>query len=241
MALFLNERAIWNLAALVLLLFSIICRVMTGVALKKLAAEAENMSTTQNGQLRQCKVKFQNYYELNDGNMNVEVFVEKFMQSIRLGKCSLRMMNLVAGQLLLLFVLFCGIASCRQLAEGRTFGEVLPCYLLAFGGLYLYFALSGLLDVQGRQEALKTTIVDFLENRMGERVKSVKKDSAYLDEVEKLNQTRVWDAAQVEQKLKESTCAGETSQHVESAENMPDERELIKNAELEALLTEFLA
>lgn len=143
------------------------------------------MSATDNKLLKQCKLKFQNCYELNGGTVNVKVFVEKFMQNIRLGGCSLRLIGQLSGQFLLLSVFAEGIGACLGIVHGETLGEVLPYYLLAFLSLYLYFSISGLIDVQGKQEALKTTVMDFLENRMTGRIVSAKKDSEYLDEVEK--------------------------------------------------------
>ena len=48
--------------AALFLLFSILCRFMTGVILKRLLREAENMSATKDRTLRQCKLKFQSCY-----------------------------------------------------------------------------------------------------------------------------------------------------------------------------------
>lgn len=171
--------------AIVLLLFSILCRFITGVTLKKLAGEAENMSATNNRILKQCKVKFQSYYELNGGMMNVGVFVDKFIRSIRLGRWNLRMLNRLSGQLLMLSVFCCGLGACMGIAGGDGAGRVLPYYLLALVTLYLYFSVSNLADVDGRQQELKTNIADFLENRMTERIRSVRQDSEYLDAEER--------------------------------------------------------
>ena len=181
-----NEACtVCSTAALFLLLISILCRLMAGTFLKKLLEEAENMSVTQERRLRQCKLKFQNYYELNGGNMNVEIFVDKFLEGIRIGKCSLRMLKLISGQLLLAAEFLWGASACAALANGVTWGKIWPCYALALGGLYLFLAVSGLADLQGKSAKLKTTLVDFFSNRMEVRILSVKKDSAYLDSFEK--------------------------------------------------------
>lgn len=182
---FIKGHAFFIGVAMSFLLLSILCRFMTGVLLKKLLKEAENMSATENKLLKQCKLKFQNCYELNGGAVNVEVFVGKFMQNIKMGKCSLRLIGQLSGQMLLISVFAEGIGACIGIIHGETLGDVLPYYLLAFLSLYLYFSISGLIDVQGKQEALKTTVMDFLENRMKGRIVSVKQDSEYLDEVEK--------------------------------------------------------
>ena len=182
---FLEGHAFFTGAAIALLILSILCRFITGMLLKKLMKEAENMSVTGNRFLKQCKLKFQNCYELNGGCVNTEVFVGKMLRSVRLGKCSLGLLNFTAGQLLLLSVFADGIGACVGLAQGETLGEILPYYLLAFFSLYLFFSVSGLIDVQGRQEALKITMIDFLENGMAKRLRSVKEDTAYLEEEEK--------------------------------------------------------
>ncbi len=72
--------------------------------------------------------------------------------------------------------------------------------------------------VQARQEALKITMMDFLENRMAERTRSVKADSAYLEEEEK-----------------------KAVQEAQKAESEPEGAEKRDTRELEELLREFLA
>ena len=81
----------FTVISVVLLFLSIVCRLTTGVMLRRLAAEAENMSATRSRFLKQCKLKFQSYYELGQGVMNVGVFVDKFLQGLRVGKLNLRL------------------------------------------------------------------------------------------------------------------------------------------------------
>lgn len=243
---FIKGHAFFIGAALSFLLLSILCRFMTGVLLKKLIKEAENMSATDNKLLKQCKLKFQNCYELNGGSVNVRVFVEKFMQNVRLGKCSLRLIGQLSGQLLLLSVFAEGIGSCVGIAHGETLGEVLPYYLLAFLSLYLYFSISGLIDVPGKQDALKTSIMDFLENRMKGRIVSVKRDSEYLDEVERAARAGQQKKATAESWRQEASdkAMPEPGRQVsmdEAAEFSQRQDEKARREELEALLGEFLA
>lgn len=174
----------FTVAAVFFLSLSILCRIMEGMLLKKLIREAENMSATKNKLLKQCKLKFINCYELNNGAVNVEVFVEKFMQGIRFGRCSLRMIGIFSVQFLALSLSADAIGSLLGILYGETPGSILPYFLLAFLSLYFYFSISGVADVPGKEKALKTTIVDFLENRLAERIKSVKKDTVYLENEE---------------------------------------------------------
>ncbi|MDO4292312.1 MAG: hypothetical protein Q4C65_03675 [Eubacteriales bacterium] len=217
---FWEEHALFAGLSALLLLLSILCRFITGMQLKKLQREAGNLSATENPLLRQCRLKYQNYYELNGGTVNTTVFVEKFMQGIRLGGCSLRFWEQLGGQLLLLSVFADGLGSCLGIIDGRTLGEVLPFYLLAFLSLYLYFSAAGLIDTAGRREALKTTIADFLENRMAERIRGVQRDLSYLEKQEALRQKE------------------ETAPQGQAQKKEPDQ---VRDPELEALLREFLA
>lgn len=247
---FIRGHAFFIGMAVSFLLLSILCRFMTGVLLKKLLKEAENMSATENKLLKQCKLKFQNCYELNGGDVNAEVFVGKFMQNIRLGKCSLRLIGQLSGQLLLLSVFAEGIGACIGIAHGETLGDVLPYYLLAFLSLYIYFSISGVIDVPGKQEALKMSIMDFLENRMKGRIVSVKKDSEYLDEVERAARAVKREAAErIKIEEEDETAAGKKENgkvvNMKNADTGTEEmKEADKRAEkeeLEALLGEFLA
>lgn len=252
---FLEGHAFFAGMAVSLLLLSILCRFITGVLLKKLIREAGNMSATENRLLKQCRLKFQNCYELNGGSVNVAVFVEKFMQNIRLGKCSLRLINQFSGQFLLLSVFADGLGSCLGIIHGEALGEVLPYYLLAFLSLYLHFSISGLIDVPGKQDALRTTITDFLANRMTERIKSVRRDTDYLEAQEELAlktspKSRGAERRQGESIEKEMTSgsgkpggspAKKTSEGISRVRKQGSGDENVTDGELEALLKEFLA
>lgn len=181
MRMFLEGHAFFTAAAVVWLFLSIVCRLAAGVTLKRLIAEAENMSASGNRFLKQCKLKFQNYYELNGGVMNVGVFVDRALRGLRVGRMRLRTLDLLSGQCLLLAVFSCGAGACLGIAGGETLRQVLPYYLLACLTLYLHFSVSGLIDVPGRRQELQTVMTDFLENRMTERIRSVRRDSGYLE------------------------------------------------------------
>lgn len=165
MASFLENKELVAMT-IILLLLSILCRFITGIFLNSLIREAENMSTTQNRLLKQCKVKFRNCYKLNDGVPNIPVFVDKFMGKIQIGRISVDGLAHLSGQLMLLAVLSAGLGACAAIIDGKTVGEILPFYLMSFLGLYLYFSISGLVDLEGKKELLKISLTDFLENHM---------------------------------------------------------------------------
>lgn len=164
---------------IILLLLSILCKFITGIFLNTLIREAENMSSTENRVLKQCKIKFRNCYKLNDGVPNIPVFVDKFLNRIQIWKFSMDGLSHFAGQLMMLSVFFAGAGACKGIIDGKTLGEILPFYLMSFLGLYLYFSVSGLVDVNGKKAALKTSLTDYLENHMAARL-------SLLDESERL-------------------------------------------------------
>ena len=65
-----------------LLSLSIICQIIMGVLLHIMIRESGNMPAAKNKFLKQCKMKFINYYKLNGRMVNTSVFVDKFIQKI---------------------------------------------------------------------------------------------------------------------------------------------------------------
>ena len=155
---------------IILLLASILCRFTVGIFLNSLIREAENMSTTQNRLLKKCKVKFRNCYKLNDGVPNISIFVDKFLSRLQIGRFSVDGISHLAGQLMLLSIVTAGLGACKGIIDGKSFGEIIPFYLMSFLGLYLYFSISGLVDLDGKRELLKVSLTDFLENHMAARL-----------------------------------------------------------------------
>ena len=237
---------------IILLLLSILCKFITGIFLNSLIKEAENMSATENKVLKQCKIKFRNCYKLNDGVPNIPVFVDKFINRIQIGKFSMDGLSHFAGQLMMLSVFFAGAGACKGIIDGKTLGEILPFYLMSFLGLYLYFSVSGMVDLNGKRAALKTSLTDYLENHMAVRL-------SVLDETESLingdtplpkaekgkKQPVLKTAAVVEASapVKKERVKGMPLQEKSLAEERLEEQVFTKNQEkeLEELLKEFFA
>lgn len=152
------------------LLLSIICQIITGVIFRNLIREANNMSATENKLLRQCKLKYSNCYKLNGRMVNTAVFVDRFIQKMRCGHLTLNRMSHLSGQLMMLSVLVTGITICLCLASGDTLFQIIPYYLISILGLYLYFSVSGAVDIQGQKTILKTDLTDYLENHLMPRL-----------------------------------------------------------------------
>ena len=98
--------------------------------------------------------------------MNTSVYVDKFILRIRIMGISLTRLSHLAGQLMMLSVLATGISICVSLAGGDTLFQIIPYYLVSILGLYLYFSVSGIVDVSGKINLLKTNLVDYLENHL---------------------------------------------------------------------------
>lgn len=157
-------QQIFFILTILFLLLSITCQIIIGVLYQRIIYATENMAVTENTQLKQCKLKFANCYQLNNGVSNVPIFVEKFMNRITYGKVSLSGMGHLAGQFMLFSVLLSGLGICKGIIDGDTIGELLPYYIISLFGLYVYFSINSLVDIPTKKQILKTNLVDYFEN-----------------------------------------------------------------------------
>lgn len=165
------ENRMLSCAFLFFLFLSILCQIVTGIVYQSIIRETDNMAATNNRFLKQCKTKFVNCYQLNEGVSNIPVFVDKFLLKISVIGISLTGLQHLAGQFVLLAIATAGVAACREIIQGETVGKILPYYIAGFLGLYVYFSISGMVDVQSRRDRLKTSLVDYLENHMVNKLK----------------------------------------------------------------------
>lgn len=205
-----------------LLILSIICQIIMGVIFQSMIKESENMPTTENRLLKQCKLKFINCYKLNGRMLNTSVFVDKFILKIRCMGISLHRLSHVSGQFMMLSVLVTGIAICLSLASGDTLFQIIPYYLSSILGLYLYFSVSGIVDLSGKKAILKTNLVDYLENHLIPRLE-IEKESASAEEEKK------------------GKSAMKLEEEVEGTKNQILSISVNEQQELEDLLQEFFA
>lgn len=193
-----------------IILISIILQMIIGNVLGRMVQEAENMAATENKQLKQCKLKFVNCYKLNEGMGNVTVFVERFLEKIEVGKVKITTLHRISGQLILFSVVLSGIGAARSIVLEETIGEILPFYVIAFLGLYLYFVSTSFAGIEEKKLSLKFSLVDYLENHMVGRLKQTE---------EVLNQkiTReVKEEEKIERKPRESIFSEKEKQELES-------------------------
>ena len=147
-----------------------------------LISETENMAVTEVTLLCQCKRIFSNCYRLHNGILNVPVFVEKFLNKIKMGRFTVLTWKHISGQLILLSVFTAGLGACQGIIEGNTMGEILPFYIISMFDLYLYFAISGFVDITEKKRVLKINLVDYLENHMGNKIEDLEESIRKLEE-----------------------------------------------------------
>ncbi len=203
-----------SISIIAIIFISIILQMIIGNVLGKMVREAENMASTESKQLKQFKLKFMNCYKLNEGMGNVPVFVDRFLEKIEVGKMKITTMHRISGQLILFSVLLSGLGAARSIILGETIGQILPYYVIAFLGLYLYFVSTSFAGIEEKKLSLKFSLVDYLENHMIGRLKQT-------DQV--LNQKLVEKTEETVEKPRESIFSEKDKQ------------------ELEMLLREFLA
>lgn len=220
-------------AILGLLILSIICQIVMGVIIQNMIKESNNMPTTENKMLKQCKLKYANCYKLNGRMVNTAVFVDKFIQKIRFANISFNRLSHIAGQFMMLSVVVTGISICISLAAGDTLFQIIPYYLSSILGLYLYFSVSGIVDIQGKKNILKTNLVDYLENHFAPRLE-IEKENAVTDKEKK------------REMIDEAIPIKNEGKKAGRRENKEDKKQAIPisadyQEELEDLLKEFFA
>ena len=178
-AIFMEEKVVSALMAASLVL-SIFLRIFLGLLYRNMIKETDNMASTNNKMLKQCKLKFANCYQLSNGVANIPIFVDKFLGRLTFGHMSFGLLYHLSGQAMLLSVVFSGVGISRCIVRGKTLGDILPFYIVSFVGLYLYFSVSTVVDIKGKRRMLKVNLVDYLENHLSPRINVTKQDIEML-------------------------------------------------------------
>ena len=135
---FKRKKKVITAGILVFLCLSVLVRLMLAWMYHTMIRETDNMATTGNRLLKQCKVKFANCYQLNGGVSNIPVFVDKFLNRLSFGHLSFDAWYHLSGQCMLFSVIFAGVGICKGILDGRMLGEILP---------FLYCRLPGAVSV----------------------------------------------------------------------------------------------
>ena len=172
----------WFLSILMFgsMFFAFFAKVFLGFLYQNMINESENMAITENKPLKQCKQKYANYCYGRSSMPNVSVFVERFMNRLRVGKLAFSTLGRMADQSMMLSVFCAGLSIYSCIRQGQAAGRILPFYIVAFFGLYLYFNISSLVDVKRKQQILKVNLVDYLENYFLPQTVGAKKDIEML-------------------------------------------------------------
>ena len=248
-----KEEKVITAGILVFLCLSVLVRLMLAWMYHTMIRETDNMATTGNRLLKQCKVKFANCYQLNGGVANIPVFVDKFLNRLSFGHLSFDAWYHLSGQCMLFSVVFAGVGICKGILDGRMLGEILPFYIVSFLELYLYFSLSALVDIKGKQRVLKTNLIDYLENHLSGRIPVTEQDYERLYGASKLPGRRTVELMPIRGRTAQpQEMVRETGREVFSTEHeMPgkmedrgmdqqDESSRVTEEELQALLQELL-
>lgn len=248
-----KEEKVITAGILVFLCLSVLVRLMLAGMYHTMIRETDNMATTGNRLLKQCKVKFANCYQLNGGVSNIPVFVDKFLYRLSFGHLSFDAWYHLSGQCMLFSVVFAGVGICKGILDGRMLGEILPFYIASFLGLYLYFSLSALVDIKGKQRVLKTNLIDYLENHLSGRIPVTEQDYERLYGASKLPGRRTVELMPIRGRAAQpQEMVQETGREVFSTENemsgkmedrgmdQQDESSRVTEEELQALLQELL-
>ena len=248
-----KEEKVITAGILVFLCLSVLVRLMLAWMYHTMIRETDNMATTGNRLLKQCKVKFANCYQLNGGVSNIPVFVDKFLNRLSFGHLSFDAWYHLSGQCMLFSVIFAGVGICKGILDGRMLGEILPFYIASFLGMYLYFSLSALVDIKGKRRVLKTNLIDYLENHLSGRIPVTEQDYERLYGASKLPGRRTVELMPIRGRAAQpQEMVRETGREVFSTEHeMPgkmedrgmaqqDETSRVTEEELQALLQELL-
>lgn len=248
-----KEEKVITAGILVFLCLSVLVRLMLAWMYHTMIRETDNMATTGNRLLKQCKVKFANCYQLNGGVSNIPVFVDKFLNRLSFGHLSFDAWYHLSGQCMLFSVIFAGMGICKGILDGRMLGEILPFYIASFLGLYLYFSLSALVDIKGKRRVLKTNLIDYLENHLSGRIPVTEQDYERLYGASKLPGRRTVElmpirgrAAQSQEMVREAGREVFSAEHAipgkteDRGMSQQDESSSVTEEELQALLQELL-
>lgn len=176
---------------LTFMVLSILYQVMIGVMYQKMIQATDMMTGQDNKLLKQCKERFITCYQMNNGVPNVAVFVDKYINRIRVMGMSTTMMKHISGQLMLAGVFVAGIGACKGIVDGTHFMELVPFYIVSLFGIYTYLSVSSFVDMPGKRQTLKINLTDYLENHIARRIElgfqdmqSISRDTAPLKKPE---------------------------------------------------------
>jgi hypothetical protein len=162
----------------------ILFQIAIGIIYQRLINDADTMTGVDSKLLKRCKERFVNCYKLNGGVANISVFVDKYINRIRIWGMSINFLKHLSGQLMLAGVFMAGVGACKGIIEGRRFTELLPFYIICLFGIYLYISVVSMVDITNRKNVLKVNLMDYLENTVAKRLEQGMVEKEKLDIIE---------------------------------------------------------
>ena len=140
---------------IVFMAMGILYQIAIGAIYQRMIHQADTLSGMDNKLLNQCKERFVNCYKLNGGVANIPVFVDKYINRIRILGMSISFMKHLSGQLMLAGVFVAGFGVCSGIVEGRKLIDLLPFYIISLFGIYLYLSVMSIVDMPNRRKNAK--------------------------------------------------------------------------------------
>lgn len=102
--------------------------------------------------------------------INTSIYVDKFVKKLKLLGIPLGRYTQLSGQMMFFFILSTGISIFIQLSFGKNLFDMVPYYLISILGLYLYFSVLGITNIEEKKNLLKINLVDYLDNHLCPRL-----------------------------------------------------------------------
>lgn len=184
-------HSIFFIGTILFIVCSISCQIIIGIFYHDMIVASEQFQSAEHKLLRQCKQKFIQCYQMNGTVNNISVFVDKWVNKMKVCKLTIRQMWHLSQQLLLLAMMIAGIGIMTEMKSGKTIFEILPFYIICFTGLYVFFGIATFIDISAKRQMLKINLIDYLENHVAARLKNGMKEKEKLsEEIKKDNSKR---------------------------------------------------
>ena len=140
----------------------IVCQIVIVCYIMRLVKESERLEEEKPKYLESW---IDEYIKNENQIINVSVFTDKKFYQFKIGKFTIQQIKHFSGQALLFMVFLSGMGACRGIIAGKTLGEILPFYTISLLGIYIYFLLSGFINLDENKKVICRNVVDFLENK----------------------------------------------------------------------------
>ena len=146
-----------------------IARLITGISLKRLVKAASNMSKSNHPLMRLVRAKFEHGCMVSDKVQNVDAFVEKYLYEYKVLGVRLHTWRQWTKGSIWLCLLFGATGTALAYVAGESKQGLYRYGILGGVGATALFLLRMLADDSYQLEAVKTYMVDFLENTYAHR------------------------------------------------------------------------